>query len=400
MRETCDVAIIGGGVIGCAIAHRLGSEGRTVLLVEAGPRLGQGASEAAMGGILTQTEPSCLGPLSAVIKRSRDLYPDWLAEIGAISGVAVPLLAGGDLQVALDDTEMDRLKNEVLPKWRRSPFAVEQLTGAEVRELEPLLSDAVVGGFLLPDELALDPHELMGALRTALAGKAGPIRVRTGARAEHLAELPGSAEIRLDDGTHVSAGTVVVAAGCGSGRFLPDHRRHLYPIKGEAFDTRPPGSTGYPLRHHIFAEIRDGDFEGYPYLVPRRDGRVAMGVTYEPHVGDVTVTTRAREEILRGVRALMPQAATWPIERSWAGLRPGSTDHIPIIGYTGEHGRVLAATGHSGLGVTLAPVTAELVAAVLAGEADAETRELLGVCRPDREFVPVIPAETPAPTTP
>ncbi|GIH69357.1 NAD(P)/FAD-dependent oxidoreductase [Sphaerimonospora thailandensis] len=398
MLETCDVAIIGGGVIGCAIAHRLGSEGRTVLLVEAESRLGQGASNAAMGGILTQTEPSCLGPLTPVIKRSRDLYPDWVAEIAEISGVTVSLLEGGDLQVAVDDAEMDRLKNQVLPRWRESPFPVEQLTGAEARELEPMLSEAVVGGFLLPDELALDPRELMGALCGALDGMAAAIRVRTGVRAEHLAELPGSAEVRLDDGTRVSAGTVIVAAGCLSGGFLPDHHRHLYPIKGEAFDTRPPGGTGYPLRHHIFAEIRDGDFEGYPYLVPRRDGRVAMGVTYEPHVGDVTVTARAREEILRGVGIVMPQAATWPIERSWAGLRPGSTDHIPIIGYTGE--RVLAATGHSGLGITLAPVTAELVSAVLNGNADDGTRQLLGVCRPDREFVPVMPGETPSPTAP
>lgn len=76
--ETSDVVIIGGGVIGCAIAHRLAVRGVRTTVVDAGQRLGLGASDAAMGGILTQTEPACLGPLSVVVKRSRDLYPLWL----------------------------------------------------------------------------------------------------------------------------------------------------------------------------------------------------------------------------------------------------------------------------------------------------------------------------------
>jgi glycine oxidase len=398
--ETCDVAIIGGGVIGCAIAHSLGSQGRSVILVDAGSHLGLGASDAAMGGILTQTEPSCLGILSTVIKRSRDMYPDWLSEICSISGVEVPVLEGGDIQVALDEAEMQRLETHVLPQWKNSPFAVERLTAADAKALEPLLSDAVIGGFLLPDELALDPRELMTALVKTLAAGRARIRVMTRARARRVESHPQGAELEFQDGTRISAGTVIVAAGHHSGAFLPDHERHLFPIKGEAFDIRPPGATTYPLRHHIFTEIRDGDFEGFPYLVPRHDGRVAVGVTYEPNVAETAVTGRALEEIFRGVAALMPQAATWPIERSWAGLRPGSTDHMPIIGFVDDHDRVLAATGHSGLGITLAPVTAELIAALLDGTADAETRELLGICRPDREFVAPTPEGTPPPTAP
>ncbi|GAA3814248.1 glycine oxidase ThiO [Sphaerisporangium flaviroseum] len=400
MPETCDVAIIGGGVIGCAIAHSLGSQGRSVIVVDAGSRLGLGASDAAMGGILTQTEPSCLGILSTVIKRSRDMYPGWLSELGSISGAEVPVLEGGDIQVALDEVEMQRLETQVLPRWKNSPFAVERLTAADAKALEPLLSDAVIGGFLLPDELALDPRELMAALVKTLAAGHARIRVLTRARAQTVESRPQGAELALRDGTRISAGTVIVAAGHHSGAFLPDHQRHLFPIKGEAFDVRPPGATTYPLRHHVFTEIRDGDFEGFPYLVPRHDGRVAVGVTYEPDVAETTVTGRAQEEIFRGVAALMPEAATWPIERAWAGLRPGSTDHMPIIGYVDEHHRILAATGHSGLGITLAPVTAELTAALLNGTADESAQKLLAICRPDREFVAPTPEGTPLPIAP
>ncbi|GII27506.1 NAD(P)/FAD-dependent oxidoreductase [Planotetraspora mira] len=408
MPETCDVAIIGGGVIGCAIAHRLGSEGRDVVLIDAGDRLGLGASDAAMGGILTQTEPACLGPLSTVIKRSRDIYPEWLDELTSISGAAVHVLDGGDIQVALDDAAMTRLETDVLPQWKNSPFAVVRLTAADAKELEPLLSDAVVGGFLLPEELALDPRELMVALGRTLTREGGAVRVRLGSRATGLESTPNGVVVELGDGSRISAGTVVVAAGHHSVRFLPELREHLFPIKGEAFDMRPPGATTYPLRHHVFTEIIEDGYEGYPYLVPRHDGRVAVGVTYEPRVGDAEVTDRARDEIMRGVAALMPAAANWPIEKRWAGLRPGSTDHMPIIGFVDAHERVLAATGHSGLGVTLAPVTAEMVSALIRRDVDAETRKRLDICRPDREFLAATPAEstaaaatpaeTPAPT--
>ncbi|GIH47559.1 NAD(P)/FAD-dependent oxidoreductase [Microbispora rosea] len=395
MPESCDVVIIGGGVIGCAIAHRLAARGTSVVLVDAGQRLGLGASDGAMGGILTQTEPSCLGPLSSVIKRSRDAYPGWLEEIRADSGVEVPVLDGGDIQVALDEAEMERLESKVLPQWKNSPFAVERLTAADARSLEPLLSERVVGGFLLPEELALDPRVLMAALATAVLSGRTPIRVLSAVRATGLRTGPSGVEVDLHDGRRVSAEQAVVAAGHLSGVFLPSHRDHLFPIKGVAFDVRPPGAGTYPLRHHIFAEIKEDGREYFPYLVPRHDGRVAVGVTYEENVGDVTVTAAAIEEIRRGVAALMPRAATWPIGRRWAGLRPGSADHMPVIGHVDDHGRVVAATGHSGLGVTLAPVTAELVAALVGGTAGARESELLAVCRPDRPFPPA-----PAPSAP
>ncbi|MBP2707023.1 FAD-dependent oxidoreductase [Microbispora sp. RL4-1S] len=387
MPDTCDVAIIGGGVIGCAIAHRLGTEGRSVVLVEEGARLGLGASDAAMGGILTQTEPACLGPLSKVIKRSRDMYPGWLAELSGVSGLEVPLLEGGDIQVALDDAGMERLDTELLPRWKNSPFKVERLGPAEARELEPLLSEAVVGGFLLPDELALDPRELMSALAATL-GRSGRVRVLTEARATAVTSGPRGARVYLASGDRVSADTVIVAAGHLSGTLLPALSEHLFPIRGVAYDARPPGVTGYALRHHVFAEFEENGVEYFPYLVPRHDGRVAVGVTYEENVGDPTVTEQALAEIRHGVAAMMPEAAAWPVGRTWAGLRPGSRDHMPLIGRVDGHRGVIVATGHSGLGVTLAPVTAELVSALVGGHIDDATRDLLEICRPDRDFSP------------
>lgn len=397
MHDTCDVAIIGGGVIGCAVAHRMITEGRTVLLVEAASTLGAGASGAAMGGILTQTEPHCLGPLSQVIKDSRDLYPGWLDGVVERSGLPVPVLTGGDLQVALDETEMERLLGEVLPAWQDSPFDVKPLTAAEAKELEPLLSDAVVGGFLLPSELALDPRELMASLSRALE-RSSRTRVRLGARAIGLGSTPAGATIDLANGERIEAGTVVVAAGHLSGTLLPQFRHFLFPIKGEAADVRPPGVTRYPLRHHVYAEIHRDGLDVFPYVVPRHDGRLAVGVTYQEHEESQETTRAGLAEIMHGLAELMPAARDWPITRHWAGLRPGSADYLPLIGHVDEHRRILTATGHCGLGITMAPITAELVSALLGGRpADPVIQAHLDLCRPERALRP---EGTPTPTAP
>ncbi|GAA0442066.1 glycine oxidase ThiO [Acrocarpospora corrugata] len=395
MPEICDVAIVGGGVIGSAIAYELGAQGRRVILVDAAEDLGLGASDAAMGGILTQTETACLGPLSSVIRRSRDLYEPWLDRLRKVSGVEVHVLGGGDIQVALDREELDRLLSEVLPRWLEAPFEVRQLTAAEARDLEPLLSDRVVGAFLLHEELALDPRELMVALRRTLARS--PVTLKLSTRVVRVDSGPACAEVELQDGTVIQAGTVVVAAGYQSGKLLPALAELIFPIKGEAFDLRPPGFTGYPLNHHVFAEIQDGEERGYPYLVPRHDGRVAVGVTYEEHVYDATPTAKGLQSIRSWIGTLMPATADWRLERHWGGLRPASPDHVPIIGYLDEHRRLIAATGHSGLGVTLAPVTAELVADLVHDRtADPEVRERLRICSPERDFTAA--ALSPAPT--
>ncbi len=153
-----------------------------------------------------------------------------------------------------------------------------------------------------------------------------------------------------------------------------------------------PGSRGYPLRHHVYACVEGRDI----YVVPRADGRLAVGVTYERGRSDTVPTAENLAVMRRGLAVLVPEAATWKHVRHWAGVRPGTLDGIPLIGHVEPHGRVVLATGHVGLGITLAPVTAELVGALLdrGRTAGAATRALLGLCDPAR----FSPAVAPAPT--
>ncbi|WP_424536127.1 NAD(P)/FAD-dependent oxidoreductase [Sphaerisporangium viridialbum] len=391
MRATCDVTIAGGGIVGCAIAHRLSAEGRRVVVVDGGTRLGTGASSAAMGGIITETDEMCLGPLRELVKRSRDLYPAWLETIIGLSGIQVPLLSTGALQIALDDEEMTRLQEEVLPRWRAIEAKVEPLSRHEVLRVEPLISEEVRGGFHLPTELALEPTRLMSSLSAAL-WQDPSIRIEPGSWVERVEVHAGGVAVTLDNGGRIESGHLVVAGGHLSGSLVPGHASLLLPIKGEAMEVLAPGSRGYPLRHHVYACVEGRDI----YVVPRADGRLAVGVTYERGRSDTVPTAENLAVMRRGLAVLAPEAATWKHVRHWAGVRPGTLDGIPLIGHVEPHGRVVLATGHVGLGITLAPVTAELVGALLdrGRTAGAATRALLGLCDPAR----FSPAVAPAPT--
>ncbi|MCG5220004.1 FAD-dependent oxidoreductase [Streptosporangium soli] len=390
MRETCDVTIAGGGIVGCAIAQRLTAEGRRVVIVEKGQRLGNGASSAAMGGIITETDELCLGPLRELVKRSRELYPAWVAAVIGLSGIEVPLLTAGALQIALDDAEMIRLHERIVPRWQATGARAEPLLRHEVLRAEPLISRQVRGGFHLPAELALEPRRLMAALSAALWLDPG-VRIRLGTRATRVDASPHGVAVHLDDGTRIESGHVIVAGGHLSGSLAPDHAGQLFPIKGEAIEVIAPGAGGYPMRHHVYASVEGRDI----YAVPRNDGRLAVGVTHERGRSDTVPTPGNLAMIRHGLAALAPSAASWRMRRHWSGVRPGSVDGIPFIGPADRYGRLILATGHAGLGITLAPVTAELVGGLLdPGGTDAATRDLLALCDPARVRSAIGPSPT------
>lgn len=380
MRETCDVTVVGGGIVGCAVAQRLGAEGRHVIIIEGGTRLGGGASAAAMGGVITETDNLCLGPLRGLTLRSRDIYPAWVETIGALSGIRVPLLTDGALQVALDDAEMARLNDDVAPRWRALGARAVPLHRREVLRAEPLISPEVRGGFYLPTELALEPSRLMSALSAALWLDPA-VEVKLGAWVERAEVRQTGAAVVLDNGTTIESGHVVVAGGHLSGALVPRYAARLLPIKGEAIEVIPPGAPVRPMRHHVYACLDGRDV----YVVPRHDGRLAVGVTYERGRSDAVPTLRNLALIRHGLAVLAPRAATWRHNRHWSGVRPASVDGLPLIGTADPYGRLVLATGHGGLGITLAPVTAELVGALLdPARAPPAARSMLALCDPAR----------------
>ena len=386
-QHDCDVIVIGGGIIGSSVAERLARGQLKVTIVEAKRQLGLGATAAAIGGITPQSDEFCLGPLGRVAELSRASYRSWVDDLSRESGVRIDILGSGQLQVALQEEEMTRLDTIIAPAWEARGFDVSRMSARELRSHEPLLSGSILGGYLLRAEFALEPRVLMSALGVLL-GRRSQVTVKCGSAVAALDVNEAECRVVLTDETVLSSRYIVLANGRSAEDFVAVPKGTLFPVKGQAIEFVAPGFSDYPLRYHCYAKIRDDTRVRSSYFVPRRDGRLVAGVTYEVGHGDTLPTRTAYDQIMRGVSDLLPAALSWPQTMHWAGVRPGIIDGIPIIGSDRDHPNLIYCFGHYGLGVTLAPVSAEMVA-VLVGEqtgpADRERlAEVLKTCSPER----------------
>jgi glycine oxidase len=378
-----DLVIVGGGVIGCAIAYRARRLFNRIAIVDAGRSLGSGASSAAIGGIAPHSDDVCGPELGVLAELSRELYPAWLQEIAADTGYTVPLHTGGLVRVALSADEMDRLENDTVPRWRARGFAFAACSQSRLRVLAPGLSPRALGGYLLPREACLDPALLLSALISGLEDSER-LTIRCGTTVDLVRAGRDGVVVGLRGGERLVGDRVVLAAGLGSGRLLPGHSVDpMRPVKGQAIEFEVPGAADYPLDVQLYAAVGGGI--GDAFLLPRSDGRVVAGVTYE-YGDEYNVPTReGYESVLAGANELFPETRGWTIRRQWCGIRPATVDGLPIIGPLEADPRVVVATGHFGLGVTLAPVTAELVCSMLDGTGlTSEQQDLLELCRPER----------------
>jgi glycine oxidase len=343
--HTYDVAVVGGGIIGLGIAFEAERRGLRVVVFERA-KPGAGASAVAAGMLAPVTE-AAFGErelLRANLESARR-WPAWAAEL------EVELLPGGALMVARDGDEAEALERELAFR-RELELPVTRLRASEARRREPALAPAVRLALDVPDDTAVDP----GAVIAALLGRG--LDVRAGVEVERV-EPPGTVVLR--GGERVRAETVVVAAGSWSGELdgIPeDARIPVRPVKGELLCLRDPGGPGLVTRL-----LRTED----AYLVPRGDGRYVLGATQEERGWDTSVTAGAVWELLRSGSELVPGLLEWELEAARAGLRPGTPDNAPAIGPGAVPGLVWA-TGHFRNGILLAPLTAQLVAGLLAGE--------------------------------
>jgi len=346
-------------VIGLSAAWQAARGGaRVAVLDRAEPPAG--ATRVAAGmlapvGELAFGEPELLEMTLA----SAALYPQFVAALEAASGESTGYTYQGALHIALDRDEAAELRR-VHDLQRSLGLAAEWLPPRRCRELEPGLTPSFNGGVHAPGEAAVDPRALTRALLAALAEAGAEVRSATEVVAGIFAgeRLAG---VRTAAGEELRAESTVLAMGAWSGRaeWLPEHARPaVRPVKGQIVELR--SRDGEPPCERIIASER-------VYLVPRPDGRLIVGATSEEQGFDTAVTAGGVHELLREAYRLLPDVAEMELVDSLAGLRPGTPDNLPLIGPGAIEGLVLA-TGHYRNGILLAPLTADAIAAVLAGE--------------------------------
>ncbi|MGQ0837069.1 glycine oxidase ThiO [Actinokineospora sp.] len=352
MRNNRRVAVVGGGVIGLSVAWVLAEAGHAVVLVDLAP--GRGASWVA-GGMLAPVTESWPGEEHVLALGSASLagWPAFAARLCQAGGDP-GLRTEGTLAVALDAADAATL--DVLAGYLRDRGrAVERRTGRELRALEPGIGPRVRSGLSVPGDLAVDNRSLLVALHSA-AKRAGVEFV-----AERARSVRGGA-VELTDESTVECAVAVIAAGAWSGGLHPALAALVRPVKGEILRLRArPGALPVPTRT-VRAHV-----ESRPvYLVPRTGGELVLGATQYEAGFDAEVTAGGVRDLLADAGQVLPGIAEYALVECAAGLRAGSRDNLPLIGWL-EPG-VLAATGHHRNGLLLAPVTADAVLAILRDE--------------------------------
>ncbi|MGZ4168656.1 MAG: glycine oxidase ThiO [Solirubrobacteraceae bacterium] len=356
-----DVVIVGGGAIGLSVAWRAAQRGLDVVVLERG-RAGHGTSHYAAGMLapIAEVTPG-EEPLLELGLRSARGYPRFVQALLEASGVGdVGYTRCGTLLVARDADEAEALERELALR-RRLDLPVERLRASEARRREPALAPALRLALDVEDDHAIDPRKLLPALVEAVAAAGGEVREDVTVAGLDV-RGDGVHGVVLADGSAVAAGQVVIAAGVWSPQLagLPESARvPVRPVKGQIMRLHDPAGPGLLRR-----VIRMGP----SYITPRGDGRYVLGATSEERGFDTTVTAGAAFELLRDAAELVPGISELVVDEFAAGLRPGTPDNLPAIGRCAVEG-LHWATGHRRGGILLAPVTAELVAGALCGEA-------------------------------
>jgi glycine oxidase len=354
-----DVAVVGGGVVGLAVAWGAAKRGLSVTVLERG-ELGGGTSRVAAGMIAPIAEAVPVEqPLLRLALASARRYRDFAAELAAASGQDPGYLSCGTLLAARDRDEAEALERE-LEMRRRLELPVRRVRPSEARALEPGLAPTLRLALEVPDDCAIDPRLLTVALAGAVRSRGGTLR--TGAHVNEVVYRAGRVcGVALASDEDVHAEQVVIAAGAWSSQLagIPeDARVPIRPVKGQILRLHDPSGPGLLTR-----VLR---MQGC-YLVPRGDGRYVLGATMEERGLDTSVTAGPVFELLRDAIELVPGLSELVLDELAAGIRPGTPDNAPAIGPGAAPG-LHWATGHYRHGIMLAPITAEIMAAALAGD--------------------------------
>lgn len=347
-----DVVIIGGGVIGLAIARELALRGAGgVTVVERG-EFGKEASWAAGGILAPQVEADQADEFFKLACASRDLYATFARALENETGVDVQLDQSGTLYLGFTEDDEHEMRRRF--DWQtRAGFRVEWLNGEDVQRLEANVSPNVRCALRFPDDWQVENRRLTEALLVS--------NRRLGVQLIANREVRS---VRIDGGrvtgietatTIIAAKTVVIAAGAWTAAIGISTARsspvQIEPVRGQmlCFQTEPAFA-----RHVIYSSSG--------YLVPRRDGRLLAGSTTE-HVGfDKAVTDEGAVSIKAMAFEIAPGLKSAALVDSWAGFRPHAPDDLPVLGWAGEVAGLFYATGHYRNGILLAPITAEIIA--------------------------------------
>jgi glycine/D-amino acid oxidase-like deaminating enzyme len=351
---TARVVIVGAGVVGAALADLLARAGVGVLVVER-EFAGAGSTGAAMGHLVVMDDsPAQL----ALCHLSRLRWDTLRHELSADT----EFTRSGTLWIAATESELEDARRKVT-RFRHEGIATELLEGDEVQRVEPELAPGLAGALRVPDDMVCYPPAIARRLLDrAMAHGAKLVR--------GAASAIGAEGVLLDGGETLGGDAIVVAAGAHSAALLPG--LPLLPRRGHLVITdRVPFTIQHQLVElgYLHTAHTLGGASVAFNIQPRRTGQLLIGSSRELVGFDPVINRPLVGRMLQRAVQFVPAVERALVMRTWVGFRPAPPDALPLIGRWPALPRTWVATGHEGLGITMAPVTAELIAADLLQQA-------------------------------
>ncbi len=325
--KSWDVIIAGAGIIGVSLALELRQRGATVLVLDRAEPGSEASSAAA--GMLAPADPETPEALRPLAIESARMFPDFVRKLESAANMQVDFRRIGTIAL-LHDTA--------------APREYRGLSTVELQRLEPSVHTAGHSAFFVQED-SVDPHLLTQAALAAARNLGIEIRGHTAVT--EIRAQDNAVEVLTQTDTF-SAAFAVDCRGAWSGA-------PVRPRKGQMLYVDPQSS----ILQHV---LRAPDV----YIVPRSSGKILIGATVEDVGFNKSVDPYAISQLINAAAKYLPALSSAPITLSWAGLRPGTPDDLPIIGPT-DIPRIFAATGHFRNGILLAPVTAQIMADLVHG---------------------------------
>lgn len=350
MTQTSDVIIVGGGIIGLAVAYELGRAKVRVTLVERGA-VGREASWAAAGYLSFQGSSNLPGPRLDLTRASCQMYQSWIEQLSELSPTDTGFLRSGLLELCLDAAEAQEARERAA--WQRAAgYAAEWLDAATTRKRHPYLAAELPlhGALLLPEVAQVRPPRLLKALTEAVH-RLG-IHIREYAPVTTITRQGNRVTgVMLASGEQLAAPVVVNAAGSWAAQLAPEMALlPVKPIKGTIVLLETPA----PPTREILVSAQGS-------IYPRADNKVLLGATVEDVGFDKRVTLEAVHTLVHQALGLLPGLKDASLVTAWTGLRPYSHDNLPYLGPVPGLEGAYAAAGHYRSGILLAPITGVLL---------------------------------------
>jgi glycine oxidase len=354
-KEIFDVVVVGAGIVGCSVSYHLARSGLKVAIVDKGGVAGE-ASQAAAGMLapLGDEPPDQEHPLQQLGMSALSYYDGLDEQLKQETGIDIGLVKVPTLRPAFDEQGRTRLQ-AILTQQQQYLPGLQWLEESRAREIEPLLSDAVQGALLSPYESNVQAAQItLAYARGAVSRGASIVEgcpvgrvILQGQRAVGVETAQGP----------MHAGAIVLAAGAWTAQWHASvPTPPIFPVRGQMMALQ--ALHGFQLRHTVYAS-------GVGGIVPKSDGTIYVGATVEQVGFDKAVTPEGIAILLAALAKLTPGLIKARLIRTWAGLRPGSVDGLPLIGPSRSVQGLWIAGGHFRDGILLGPLTGHIVAELI-----------------------------------